>query len=427
MYTRLVQGVKKKYDLFLLPFLGFFAGWSSAQSGLIAILMPITLILWQHFIKKQKIAKLFYITTVFTIIGFLIFYFAPGNSVRMGEFELYNSLNFFNKIIYRVDSVFGLIFSNSQINFTAAPLFVYLTIGLIAIVDLNFIKTEKSQKLKKLRLFCSIYNLIFLFVFLLCILDIPALKPLSEHLFNYTNLFKVFAGEFGKLGYLTILPYLFTSIAILCSLISAFYICKRKANPFLITSLIMGYVAEFCMVMAPYSPIRTTFYTIAFMWISIGYLLAISKTAKINIFPVILPIFTTINIYLGIAILICYIALRFIMPIIIPEKKLSFATAEIMLFTCTFSVLAAINAYQIFINYHINKNIDNENISRIEKRKELLATHPTDNPETLYLIRPANELYGFTGLAGIDWVERSVNLYFDMPINQNIEYEGDAK
>lgn len=424
LYTRIIQGVHKKYDYVLIPILGFFAGWSSAQSGLIAILMPIALIIWQRFIKKQKVHKLFYFTTVLTIIGFLIFYFAPGNSVRMNEFEYYVGLNFFEKIAYRVDSVFGLIFSNTQIDFTAAPLFIYLTIGLVAITDLSFVKTEKNKKLKVLRIFCSVYSLLFLFIFLLSSIGIPILKPLSDHLFSYANLLKMFSGELGSFGFVAIVPYIFSGVAILCSLISSFFIGKRTNSPILGISLLMGYIAEFCMIMAPYSPIRTTFYTITFMWISIGYLFCIAKAERINTFPVIFCIFTIFNVHLGIAVLICYTALRFTLPSFTPEKQFSFSTADIYLFTCVFAFLALINAAQVFINYRTNKKIDDENISLILKRKEYLDAHPTDNPETLYLIRPANDLYGFTGLAGIDWVERSVNLYFDMPINQNIEYEG---
>ena len=424
LYTRIIQDTHKKYDYFIIPFLGFFAGWSSAQSGLIAILIPILLIIWKRFVNKQKVAKLFYISTLLTIIGFLIFYFAPGNSVRMSEFELYSSLGFLQKIAYRVDSVFGLILSNIQIDFTAAPFFIYLTLGLISIIDLHFVKTEKSKKLKTLRIICASYNLVFLLFFLLCVIGIPALKPLSEHMFNYTNLLDVFSGNLGSTGYLYILPYIISGLALISSLISSYAISKRTSSPLLVTSLIVGYIAEFCMVMAPYSPIRTTFYTIAFLWISIGYLFLVAKTEKINTFPIILFIFSAFNIFLGIAVLICYITLRFILPIPSTNKQFSFATAEIYLFTCILSLLAILNASQVFTNYHINKNIDAENISRILKRKEYLDANPTDNPDTLYLVRPNNEVYGFTGLAGIDWVERSVNLYFGMPINQNIEYEG---
>ena len=427
LYTRIIQDAHKKYDYFLLPFLGFFAGWSSAQSGLIAILIPLALIIWKHFIDKQKVAKLYYISTLFTIIGFLIFYFAPGNSVRMSEFELYSSLNFFEKIAYRVDSVFGLILSNTQIDFTAAPFFIYLTLGLISIIDLHFVKTEKSKTLRTLRVICASYNLLFLLFFLLCVIGIPALKPLSEHMFNYTNLLEVFSGNLGLTGYLYIIPYIISALALISSLISSYAICKRTNSPFLITSLIVGYVAEFCMVMAPYSPIRTTFYTITFLWICISYLFFIAKTEKINTFPIIIFIFSAFNFFLGVTVLICYITLRFIVSTFSANKHLSFATTEVYIFICFLSLLAIMNASQVFINYHINKNIDAGNISRILKRKEYLDANPTNNPDILYLVRPNNDLYGFTGLAGIDWVERSVNLYFDMPINQNIEYEGVQK
>ena len=427
IYTRLIQGIHKKYDIILIPLLGFFAGWSSAQSGLIAVLMPIILIIWQRFIKKQKVAKFFYITTIITLIGFLIFYFAPGNSARMGEFELYTSLNFFEKIAYRVNSVFDLILGRTNVEFSAAPFFIYLTIGLTATIDLSSIKTEKSKKLKTLRLCCSIYSLFFLFIFLIGTFNIPILGSICRYGFKYLDLLKALSGEYGALGYFAVLPYIAATIAILSNLTLAFFICKRHGDPFLITTLLMGYAAEFCMVMAPYSPIRTTFYTIAFMWISIGYLILTAKSEKISTFPVTLIIFTILNFYLGIAMFICYIILRFILPIILPEKKLSFSTAELFLFTGILAILAALNGAQILINYHRNKVINTENISRILEYKETLSTNPDNAPEVLYLIQPYNELYGFTGFAGIDWVEHAVNDYYNLPTTLNLEYEGATK
>lgn len=419
VYTRLIQDVHKKYDLVLLPIASFFAGWSSAQSGLIAVLIPILIILWQHFVRKTKVTKLFYITAILSLIGFLIFYLAPGNSVRMNEFEFYNSLNLFEKIAYRSNSVFGLILEHSDIEFSAAPFFIYLTIGLTAIVDLNSIKQEKSKKLKITRLCCSIYSLLFLLTFLISTLGIPFLSSICQYCFKYLDLLKVFSGEYGMLGYLGILPYLAATIAILSNLILAFSICKRHNNPFLITTLLAGYIAEFCMVMAPYSPIRTTFYTITFMWLAIGYLIVTSKAEKIGIFPITIIIFTIFNFYLGIVSLICYLILRSVLPNILPEKKISFPTVEILLFTAILSILAIINSSLIFVNYHRNKVINTENNSRIIEYK---TTNNT--AETLYLVQPYNELYGFTGLAGIEWVERAVNLYFELPTELNLEYEG---
>ena len=146
LYTRVIQKISKKYDYVMLPLIAFFAGWSSAQSGVMAIVVTLTLILWQKFCNKKPIRKLYIITTILSILGFCIFYFAPGNSARMESFTDFASYNIFEKILFRFDSVTGLIFNTTQSEFTATPLFLYLTIGLISVISLSNIRLEKNKK-----------------------------------------------------------------------------------------------------------------------------------------------------------------------------------------------------------------------------------------------------------------------------------------
>ena len=75
LYTRLFMGDQKKYDLILIPFLCFFAGWSSAQSGGLAVLCVLGLVLYKLFVKKEKVAVRYLVSLALTIIGFCIFYF----------------------------------------------------------------------------------------------------------------------------------------------------------------------------------------------------------------------------------------------------------------------------------------------------------------------------------------------------------------
>lgn len=420
-YTRLIQKISHKYDAALIPLVAFFGGWSSAQSGVMAVVTVIAFIIWQRCIKKEKIKPLFYISAILALIGFLIFYFAPGNSARMGEFEVYASLNLFEKVAYRIGSVLALILGNSEVEFSAAPIFVYLAIGLTAIVDLKSISAEKSKKLKIFRLCCSIYSLLFIFAFLLGTFNIPGLSSICRYAFKYVNLLNVFHGEHGAIGYLAIFPYLAAILTIFANLSLAFLIGKRKNDPFLFTVLLIGYIAELCMVMAPYSPLRTTLYTITFMWLAIGYLVLAARTDNASIFPVALLIFTIFSFQLGLALLFAYIILTFLWPNF-TNRKLP-ASSEIYLFLSVLVLLAGFNYSKILINYHRNKTINEQNITILIDAASAYA-ETGELPEVLYLKKPYNELYGFTGLAGIVWVEQAVTEHFNLPTTLDLEYEG---
>ena len=423
MYTRLIQKIQKKYDIILLPLIAFFAGWSSAQSGLIAIIMAISVIAWQRFIKKEKIQKRFYISLILCIIGYLIFYFAPGNAARMSEFPEYASYNLIQKIGYRVNSVFDLILTNNNVVFSAAPFFVYLAMGLVAFVDLHTIQHEKSQKLKVLRLCCSIYTATFIVLFIIQALNIPGISEPLKSIFTYNDLLA--ASQSGTLGARAILPYMIASLAIIANLISSFIICNKNGSPILIISLLMGYLAEFCMIMAPYSPFRTTLYTIVFMWVAIGYLMSIVVSNNIKTTPLGVLLFSIFSFGLSILATVFYTTSTTLEN---QNKMFKNPLIDATLFVCIISIIGATNYYQIVTNYHRNKIVDEENISRLINYKDYVTDSPSstskDAHKVIYLIPPYNNTYGFTGLTGVDWVENSVKTYYNIPTDVSLVYEG---
>ena len=419
LYTRLFQGISKKYDKFFLPIIALFAGWNSAQGGLIAVILSLVLILWKRFIRKEPIKKLYYISGIVCLVGFLIFFFAPGNSARMDSFTNYVNLNIFEKVLYRARGVTSIIFSNTIVEFTAAPLFIYLLIGLIAITDLKFAVKEKSKKIKTLRYVCIVYSLLFLLGFTISCMAIPEVSGFLKHFYNYIDLFSTNWSSFST--YLGLLSYLAMILVIFTSLTSAFFISKHNDNPFLFTTVLVAYAAEFCMVMAPYSPLRTTLYTIAFSWIAISYLLVISRKNSISILGVALVIFTIIDVNLGLAIIICDLFLRHIL-----NKPNSIRVAEFYLFITFLTLLSMLNYGKTLYNYYQNRLVNEENIARIlEVKKVYDETGKT--PEIVYLKKPYNSTYGFTGLAGVDWVEHSINNFYGLPTTLNLEYEGEAQ
>lgn len=129
LYSKLIMKKSiRKYDLFLLPIVSFFAGWSNAQSGIIALMLSIILLLWVKFIKKEKIKLLYIISVLLTFIGFLVFYFAPGNTSRLDVFIEFSNFNILQKILYRVDSIYGLIFDFKSYPLTGIPFYFLLVI-----------------------------------------------------------------------------------------------------------------------------------------------------------------------------------------------------------------------------------------------------------------------------------------------------------
>ena len=414
-YTRLFQNITKKYDYLLLPLIAFFGGWSSAQSGVISIFICLFLLAWQLFIKKQKTKKLYLFSAFLSIIGFLIFYFAPGNSVRMDTFAEYSNYNIFEKVAYRSGSVTSLLFNTQNAEFTSAPIFAYLSLGLIAFLDLKLLSTEKSHKLKRLRKFCVYYNFVFILGFFISRMNIPEVSSYFGLAYKYINLLNL--GEYGSIGLLGLLPYLAVLIAIISSLASSYFICKRQNSPLLLCVLLTAYLAEFSMVMAPYSPLRTTFYSIAFFWLTISYLLPLIKSEEVQIFPLVLVIFTTLNFNLGILLLIAYV----IISLLTPRQKFT-PRVQIYLFVTVLIILSTTNFAKTLVNYHRNRIINEENISLLLDAKTTYQSG--DNlPEVLYLKKPFNETYGFTGLTGIEWVENAVKTYFELPLSLKLQYQ----
>ena len=191
LYTRMNLKINKKYDKILLPVVAFFAGWSSAQTGPLVLVIPIILMLWQKFIKKEKIFKFYYFTTIIGVIGFAIFYFAPGNAARMNiAFEEYASFNLIQKIVYRSEAVYGLIFDFERYEFTSIPFYMLVTIGLSSLVGLKLFNTEENKKKKTIVMITSIIQLIFVFICLGISLKIPYSNILATFFIVIINSFQ---------------------------------------------------------------------------------------------------------------------------------------------------------------------------------------------------------------------------------------------
>lgn len=401
LYTRMILKIEKKYDKMLLPIIAFFAGWSSAQTGPIAILLPVLLMVWQKFIRKEKVQKIYIISTVLTIIGFAIFYFAPGNSARMDTFEEFAGFNIIQKILYRVDVIYGQMFDFNQYQFMGIPFYLLITLGILGIVGFAFANKEENKIIKIVIQITSGIQFAFT-VFCACAyFKIPGIETISNNVIYFFNLLT--EAPKGIYAFKMLIPYAITTIVMFSSIIASYYIGIRKKDPLLVLILISAFIAQGVMVMAPYSPLRTTYYTIMFLWIAIAYLMKTAYEEKINVSMVVILVVAMYNLQLGMIGIIIYLILHNILEV---ENR------EMIVMLLMLSVIASTNYVTMVKNYSINKEIYYENMVRISQFKEEQENGAQN--DKLYLRLPQNETYGFTPLVGIQWVERDVKEYFEL-------------
>lgn len=407
LYTRIHLKISKKYDKILLPIVAFFAGWSSAQTGPLVAIIPVFLILWEKLLKKEKVSKFYYITTIIGLIGFAIFYFAPGNHARMQKgFEEYASFSIIQKGLYRGEEVFGLIFNFLRYQLTSIPFYMLLTITLNAIVGLHVFKQEDNTRTKKLIKVFSIIQIGFAIICLGIALNIPFFNKLSDIFINFKNL--LYAYRDGSLTLEMFIPYIIGTIVIISAVVESYLISRKNKDPFIVITIVSALIMQLIMVMAPYSPLRTTYYTIMFLWFAIAYFIRYAYTNKLNIMMPILLVLTMYNLSLGIVGIIAYLLISKICI----DNKVDMYKYEVAIIFGLLAVLAFGNYKTTYEGYQVNKEIYNQNITRIEKfikdKKEGIQE------KELYLLPPKNEVYGFTPMTGTDWVENAIKQYFDL-------------
>ena len=417
IYSKLIMKTKiKKFDYILLPFFGLFSGWSSAQTGIVALFIALLIILWSKIINKEKIKPIIWISCLFCIIGCLIFYLSPGNFGRMGEFQEYSNLNIVEKILYRADGVYSLMFDFKRYQTSGMPFYTILMLGLVSIIGIQFASKEKNKKIKILISLASIVITLFLLILLLISFNIPSIELIQQKVFTFNNLYTKLNER--TLYLVDLFPYILTSIIMILSLIVSIYISKKEKNPLLLITLLCGYLTQGIMVMAPYSPLRTTLTSIIFFIIVIGYLCYIglkNKNSLLLAFVISLAIY---NFYIGSLLVLLYICIS---NLKLEETDFD---KEIITILLIFSMTSLINLYQVYSGYKTNKEIYNRNITRIE---EFLKNYPTKEEQKnkeLTLLLPEDEKYGFTAMVGIDWIDDAIKNYFE--IDSSVELIGET-
>jgi hypothetical protein len=415
LYSRLSMGDKKKYDVVLLPLVCFLGGWSSAQSGAAAVLIALILVAYKKFIKKEKVNALCWTSLALTLIGFAIFYFAPGNNSRMGTFAEFSAMSLPQKVLYRIPDIFSLLFNGRYYDVTASSLFIYLAIGLVALFSLEKARAEKNKKLRILAYICSACGLLFVIGYAISCLPIPKISEITERVYSYRELL---GAGFNLKFLISLIPYAIATVAIIATIINAWLIGhKENKRPFLLTAILVTFATELIMFMSPYSPIRTAFYSVMFALCAIAYVLYECMEYKVRIFPIALIILMFVSPYFGLLYALLYVLY---ITILKPKDKDKYRI-DIFIFAAIVGLYALGNYGANVRGYYNNRQIFDTNVNRINEFKN--SGQDCSESCVLYLLPPVDEKHGFTGMVGIDWIEESVIDYYDLPENVDLVYE----
>lgn len=391
-----------------MAILGFFAGWNSPQAGAITVILAFAFIVWQKTITKEKINKLILFGNIWLLIGFLVLYFAPGNSGRMAEFPDYNTLNLIGKIFYRIDDVAYLV-----TKFDTYPSFnipTYLMITSILLVSTVSLYKNKAKKvlLTKLSIGITVSYVVLFALYLFTDSSFVVHNFLPE-IFNYDVVFD------GGILRTLIMVFNYTYfIAFVFSLLHlAWVYTKNENNPLLLFMLLGAIGTQAMMLMSPYSPYRSTYITIFFFIVTIAILCMnlIKKEQKELLCFSLVSSMYFYNIEYALFLTIIYVVMK-----LYKKEKWLLLGSILLLLLPTISTL-----YITFNGYHQNKKIHELNIEKIEQYKE------KNQHGTLKLYKLVDESYAFTPIySDIEWIRNDIIQYFALKKDVKIkviEYE----
>lgn len=401
LFKKLIQKKDiKKYDYVLMPIVAFFAGWSGPQSGSIVLVMSILLFTYVRFIKKEKIKMQYYISFLIAIAGFLIYYLAPGNNARFETgFPKLAKLNTFELIAYRLDSVFSLLF-NYPLNFAGLSFYINIIFAaLIQITISNLIKDKNTKRcIKGILYFSSVILLAYITATVIYKLNLMGNNYVSKIFFNYKNIYKeIIAGTFNLK---MLIPYITSIFVIIASLFTTLYVSLKEKRPLLFIGVSCGFLAQAIMLLAPYSPIRTTFISVILFILAFSDIALIAKTNEQK-FDIIL---FAVLYYFGIEYLVLGIVLNILLKSFTEKNKLKQIPLVI-----TLAFIASLNTVNVIDGYYKNKKINDINVTRLKSYDGL--------SKEIKLLKPIDESYGFTKFVGIEWVELDTKRYFNISEN----------
>lgn len=386
----------KPYHYFTMIILGFFSGWNGPQMGAISVLLGVCFLLWQKLIQKEKMNTLILASTIATMIGFMVLYFAPGNAGRMSTFPEYEALSFFGKISYRLDSIFDLIGNIQLYPGFQIPLFLtFFSILLIGFTITRF-STYKGKKKKFIIAAISVIITYQSFMFLYARgTEIESLSKVLTYFFEYDQ---VLSSGFLKLIF-RLANYIVTGSFLLSILYLSFDFSKEKKYPFLIFTVLSASASQVMMVMAPYSPFRSTYISIIFIIFGIVYLMYELINHKNVLLLCLILSFAFYDFTFAVLFGTLYLFLKSF-----KKDNLYLILIILIMLIPTLSVYT-MNLY----GYYRSRHTNDVNVARIEKAVK-------ENQTEVVLCKLDDESYSFTPIySEIEWIRTAVLDYYDFP------------
>ena len=397
LYTRFVINKEKKYDKVILPIIALLSGLSGAQTSAITLIVLLLFGFWYKFISHKKFNKKLLIYIIFGVVGSLVFFLSPGNSSRMETFAEFSKMGIIDKALYRISDVSSTTYSSEL--FTAVPIFIFAFSYLLLILNYKFY-SNYNKKWKNLLGISILIQTLFLFVTLIS--RYANLPYLNHYLLDYQSIHKLNLTDLTKL-----IPYIFMVLFVISNFISVLYRKLDKKNMLLMLILISVYCSQFSMILAPYMPYRTCLTAILFLIFGIILLINYLNEEKID-YTIISPIIIS---YMNIqAAFIIWIIIMLINNLKIKELR------KIIYIICVLPfVIISLNNYKdLLYNYSVNKKVYEENIKIIKNSRNI--------KDVIYIKRLSDDNYSFTQLAGHDWIENEIRVYYKLQKTVDIDF-----
>ena len=391
----------KWYHYVFMVFLSFFAGWNGPQMGALSVFISFLLICWQKYIKKKKINSLIIVSACFTLLGFLILYFAPGNAGRMSTFPEYQSLSFIGKIVYRIDDITNFVVNHINYPNFQMPTFLSFFSIILVVLILSYASKHKIIKKKPIYIACTIIS-IYQGLSLLYLIDT---KGTSRFVF-LTNLFdyNIHLND-GILKFLfMIVNYITFGLYILSLVYLCFIYSKERRNSFLLITMLSAVASQIMMIMAPYSPYRSSYITIFFLISSIVYLVyELYDNKKLLYFSLVLCFY-----FYDFNFALFFTLIYWIFIDLKKEKEFIYIIVIMM-------IIPTVSVYMSNLQgYMKSKNTNDRNLSIIREYKN-------KNKKSIQFCKLEQEDYSFTPLySDIEWIRHDVVEFFHIKKNTKI-------
>ncbi len=397
--TRIFNKKEKDYDKIIFPIVAFFGGWSSAQTGAIVLLLPILIIGYFYIVKKEKISKINMFSLIMGMIGFVIFYFAPGNSSRMGAMSFFSDLSFIEKILYRIPTIFRYLLDFKNVSFNSAPFYILLLSSFLIILISSYLKKEKGNNL--IIKFSYTYTIVMLIIYMLIAMDVTGADVLVEFFISFVE----FTDSNVVITCFSIVPYVLSFLYLLSILILMFYTFLKSKSSIGIVALLSAYISQGVMIMSPYTEYRTMLIMILFLIIAILDVIKNCYKEKVDNYYMCCIPFIIYQLQFGLAILIIILIFNSFIFRIKPRYL------QLLILLSMFILGALSNYFNTYVKYSENRKIYSENISKLEKY---------NGEDTIYIKKFLYDDCSFADIIGYEWIENDVKELYG--IDKNVKF-----